>query len=747
LGQIGRFLFALVLTMSVLTGLGLASQERASAEGEVVSIDPATKQVIRGDVFDVDVMIMGAENLWGFEFNLDFDPAVVEVQGVELNAAFWAGSDRTPQELIEDIGAGTLNYVVISDPGADPNEPGPDGDGTLATITLKAIGLGTSPLDLHDTLVYSGEEEREPTEEDGSVTSVVAMAIEPEESVVNPEDVFEVDVMIMGAENLWGFEFSLDFNPAVLEVQGVELGEAFWASSDRSPVELSETVVGGTLNYVVISDPGADPNEPGPDGSGVLATITLKALAKGESALDLNGLETFSGETPETPVGMDGVVYVVDAGVQVLPAATSVSRCDTFEVELALGGDVTNVWGYELNLDWDDELFTVTGVEIDPDFWASSDRSPVEVLEDIGAGTLNYVVISDPGADPNEPGPDAPGVLAVVTLEAIGVGTSDLHLHDVLISEGGTDVGPAKLTDGTAEATPEAVDFVFDTIASPQTAGEQFNVTITAVDEFGDPAQHFSGMVTLSDTTGTLDPTQVEFVDGTPEVTVPVMITKAQADIVITATGTNPCGATMSEDSNAFTVDPDFQDPRGAELTPDPETVTAGDSVVYTLTAWDQYDNEFDATGWAAFSIDAGAGGSFVDNVYTSAIAGTWTVTGVYAGDDNTVSDTAVLTVEPGPLFRIEVLPDPAMVLVGHDQEFTATGYDEFGNAVAPAITPVWSVDDSDAGTIDTAGLFTASFNVGTYVDAVVATDDGVSGAADVTVWAYQIFMPIVAKN
>lgn len=49
-----------------------------------------------------------------------------------------------------------------------------------------------------------------------------------------------------------------------------------------------------------------------------------------------------------------------------------------------------------------------------------------------------------------------------------------------------------------------------------------------------------------------------------------------------------------------------------------------------------------------SFAIEAGAGGSWADNVYTSEVAGTWTVTSAYGA----LVDNAGLTVE---LFRIFV--------------------------------------------------------------------------------------------
>ena len=732
LGHVGRLLFALALTMSVLAGLGLAGQERVSAQGEVVSVDPTDQEVSRGETFTVDVMISGAENLTGYEFTLAFDPELVEVQDVE-DASFLGSTGRTvvPGMPQIDDEAGTLFFGAVSTGAMD----GPDGSGALATVTFKAIGQGTSPLDLQGVSVFSGGDERDPTVEGGSVSSVFAMAIDPEESVVNP-GTFTVDVVLHGALDLTGYEFNVSFDPDVVEVDSV-VDASFLGSTGRTVVPGTAQIdnEAGTLFFGAVSTGAMD----GPDGDGVLATITFDAISQGESDLDLSGLQTFSGGTPETPDDMDGKVYVVNAGVSVVPEASSVSNCDTFEVELALGGEVTDVTGFDINLDWDATLFQVTDIAYAP-YLESTGRTAQELAPTIdnATGTLNYAVATVGTAA----GPDAPGVLAVVELQAVGVGTSDLDLHDVLISQSGFDVEPAALNDGTAESTPEAVGFEFSTIED-QVAGQPFNVTITAVDEFGDPAAHFEGDVTLSDDTGTLTPTQVEFVDGTPAVTAPMTITDAEEGITITAAGTNPCDVTFTGESNAFTVEADVEspDPATAVLTPDPETVTAGDSVTYTLMVDDVYGNPFHAEDLATFGIDAEAGGTFDGNVYTSEVAGIWTVTADYL----TVSEDATLTVEADEENPISVTIDPAEVtiMIGECVTFDLTAEDSFGNTfdVTDYVDTTFTVDGGGTMTddefcSDDDGEWTVT---GTYL--------GESADATVTVELYHLFMPVIAKN
>jgi PKD repeat protein len=137
----------------------------------VVKIDPPVKTVAMGDIFTVDVLVEGAENLAAYEFNMDYDSAVVEVRDV-VNGPFLASTGRSVPTVTKRISntLGTLFFGAFSVGSQTP----PSGDGTLSTITLEAVGLGTSDLDLHTVNLYSligtDVDVREPTStEDGLV--------------------------------------------------------------------------------------------------------------------------------------------------------------------------------------------------------------------------------------------------------------------------------------------------------------------------------------------------------------------------------------------------------------------------------------------------------------------------------------------------------------------------------------------------------------------------------------------------
>ena len=139
-------------------------------------------------------------------------------------------------------------------------------------------------------------------------------------------------------------------------------------------------------------------------------------------------------------------------------------------------------------------------------------------------------------------------------------------------------------------------------------------------------------------------------------------------------------------------------------------------------------------------------GGGTIDSSTGLFTAGTTTGTfnATVKATSGAVSGSATVTVSPAvpTLVTIAVSPDPATMLTGGTQQFTAVGRD--GDGVIIPITPVWSVEN-DGGSIENAtGLFTAGTVAGTFNNTVKATVGGVSGTATVTVTAVPPPAPLV---
>jgi hypothetical protein len=121
-----------------------------------------------GSTFTVTVMIEDALNLGAFQFDLHYSPASVQIEAITLGG-FLASSGRTaaPAGPRIDNSTGFASFAGFS--FATP--PGPNGSGTLALVRLRAVGAGTSPLDLQKVQVLDTQvNSYVPTVADGRVT-------------------------------------------------------------------------------------------------------------------------------------------------------------------------------------------------------------------------------------------------------------------------------------------------------------------------------------------------------------------------------------------------------------------------------------------------------------------------------------------------------------------------------------------------------------------------------------------------
>src|SRR2546421_2702443 len=110
-------------------------------------------------------------------------------------------------------------------------------------------------------------------------------------------------------------------------------------------------------------------------------------------------------------------------------------------------------------------------------------------------------------------------------------------------------------------------------------------------------------------------------------------------------------------------------------------------------------------------------------------------IAGVYAGTDTlhvasgAFGADATVTILPGALDHVDVLPGVANVVAGTTISFSAAAKDRFGNTISGA-TFVWNA--TGVGTIDASGLLTASTQVG--IGFVTATTGSTTGTAIVAI-------------
>jgi hypothetical protein len=159
---------------------------------------------------------------------------------------------------------------------------------------------------------------------------------------------------------------------------------------------------------------------------------------------------------------------------------------------------------------------------------------------------------------------------------------------------------------------------------------------------------------------------------------------------------TNAALSQTTDDKGTMTVE--LQDAQGDPAAPSSD-------VVVTLSSDSSGPLFFAEDGTTAISsITISSGSTSANFKYQDTKVGTPTVT---ATTTSYGSATQQQTITVGALAALTVAPDTADVQTGATQQFTVSGADQFGNAVASLGTITWTVQNG-IGTIDASGLFTA---------------------------------------
>jgi trimeric autotransporter adhesin len=170
-------------------------------------------------------------------------------------------------------------------------------------------------------------------------------------------------------------------------------------------------------------------------------------------------------------------------------------------------------------------------------------------------------------------------------------------------------------------------------------------------------------------------------------------------------------------------------------LSPQTSSIPAGSNQIYTIAASDVFGNTWDVTPFAHLSIDDTAQGSWLSNSYSSAKAGTWTVTGTYSG----LSTIASLTVIPGAAVRITLNPPTSTIIAGETETYTTTATDSFANSWDCTSSASMGVDPMASGSFDSEHY--TSMSAGTWT--ITGSSLGLFATATLTV----VHSDIVAIN
>jgi hypothetical protein len=333
-------------------------------------------------------------------------------------------------------------------------------------------------------------------------------------------------------------------------------------------------------------------------------------------------------------------------------------------------------------------------------------------------------------------GPDGFATFSAMTINVAG---TDYTIEFSFVEPAAE--GTAKVSSDPFDVIHAALNkFVFDDVNAEQTAGESFDLTITAQDEFGNTVTSFTGTAGLS-----LNKNETAFAAGggtTPPFIAgvlanhPVVITKADTDYIITATETD---GSVTGSSNEFAVKPA---PANYFTLSGPASVVAGvTSGNFAVTVYDEFENVAPVSGLTTFNLtasqeaatatfdpdpltlaDGSTGGTFTYR-NTKVGTGTHAITAAYASGDGGLAgqlETVDITVTPAAASKLEIVTQPsdtAQAGAPFAQQPAVQVTDEFGNPLAEGFTVTASIATGGPALIGTASASTSSSGVATFTD------------------------------
>jgi adhesin HecA-like repeat protein len=116
-----------------------------AARGASVFVAPASADVSVGQVFELDVNIAGVSDLYAYQFDLGFDPTILQATSMAEGSFLSAGGTTLFFAGDVDNTGGTITTTADSLETAISGVPG---DGTLVAFLFEAIASGTSSITL-----------------------------------------------------------------------------------------------------------------------------------------------------------------------------------------------------------------------------------------------------------------------------------------------------------------------------------------------------------------------------------------------------------------------------------------------------------------------------------------------------------------------------------------------------------------------------------------------------------------------
>jgi hypothetical protein len=316
----------------------------------VVGLSPLDAVMHVGDTFTLSVDVANASDVAAFQFSLEITTNRLELQSADPGP-FLGITGRSvfcPPVQVAQKSSLTVTYGCVTQ---GSGIPGATGNGTLATLTFRAVTPGAGTLTFQSATLADAFSANIPTSTTGTTFTVLAgpaatptpcpgvcptstptstpsptptpvpfpatcpaagsVCIQPDASALLVGDSVTVGVVANGVTDVGAYQVEVTFDPAVVSITGIA-NSTFLGSTGRTVLCAAPVIGTGTARFAC-STLGPEPPA-GPSGSGVLAVMTFQAVADGVSALSFsNTILTDPAAVPITVTLVGGSITVSSA--------------------------------------------------------------------------------------------------------------------------------------------------------------------------------------------------------------------------------------------------------------------------------------------------------------------------------------------------------------------------------------------------------------------------------------------------
>jgi len=253
------------------------------------------------------------------------------------------------------------------------------------------------------------------------VSDDTIVRINPIYQSVSKDDIFQIQIGVDPAEPIEGVVCNLEFDPDVVKVDGITIGEMF-SISDGGIIDNDAGTIIGIFGVMI----GGNTT----NTSGILATVDFTAEKGGTSPLNLFNVTASNSDDNLTPIIVeDGIVAVVDDDIddtiiRINPTYQSVSKDDTFQIQIEVD-PAEPIKGVVCNLEFDSSVVSANSITIS-EMFNISDGGVINNDAGIITGIFG-VMIGDNSTNSS-------GILATVDFTAEKGGTSPFNLLNATVS-------------------------------------------------------------------------------------------------------------------------------------------------------------------------------------------------------------------------------------------------------------------------------------------------------------------------